>query len=321
MTEARADEGTHFRRREPEVVDARGGRFRPVHDHARQHRRERRAAVDRAATSTSRSRSSSGSSAGYALTFAALMLTGGKLADLFGRRLIFIVGLAIFTLSSLACGLATERRHPDRRARGSGRRRGADEPGDALDHHRDLPAARARHGDRHLGRRLRDGARDRPARRRPDHRARSTGTGSSSSTSPSGSSGSSSRASSSPESRDTSHEQRLDLPGLVTSALGLFALRYALIEGNSYGWTLRRDPRALRRRGRLARRVRPARAPPARCRCSTCRCSRTDRSPARTSSHAARRARDVRRLLLHLALHAEQSSATRRPRPARHSCR
>src|SRR3954464_6951094 len=44
---------------------------------------------------------------GYALTFGALMLTGGKLADLLGRRLIFVVGLAIFTASSLACGLAT----------------------------------------------------------------------------------------------------------------------------------------------------------------------------------------------------------------------
>ena len=43
---------------------------------------------------------------GYALTFAVLMLTGGKLADLFGRRRIFIVGLVIFTASSLACGLA-----------------------------------------------------------------------------------------------------------------------------------------------------------------------------------------------------------------------
>ncbi len=31
--------------------------------------------------------------AGYALTFGALMLTGGKLADLFGRRLAFVVGL------------------------------------------------------------------------------------------------------------------------------------------------------------------------------------------------------------------------------------
>ena len=43
---------------------------------------------------------------GYALTFAVLMLTGGKLADMFGRRRIFIVGLAVFTASSLACGLA-----------------------------------------------------------------------------------------------------------------------------------------------------------------------------------------------------------------------
>ena len=34
--------------------------------------------------------------AGYALTFAALMLSGGKLADLLGRRLIFVVGLAVF---------------------------------------------------------------------------------------------------------------------------------------------------------------------------------------------------------------------------------
>ena len=44
---------------------------------------------------------------GYALTFASLMLTGGKLADLMGRRLIFIVGLAVFTLSSFVCGLAS----------------------------------------------------------------------------------------------------------------------------------------------------------------------------------------------------------------------
>src|SRR3989449_11179037 len=42
----------------------------------------------------------------YALVFAALLITGGKLADLIGRRKIFVVGLAVFTLSSLACGLA-----------------------------------------------------------------------------------------------------------------------------------------------------------------------------------------------------------------------
>src|SRR6185312_14920403 len=43
---------------------------------------------------------------GYALTFAAFMLTGGKLADLLGRRRMFMAGLVIFTASSLACGLA-----------------------------------------------------------------------------------------------------------------------------------------------------------------------------------------------------------------------
>ena len=44
---------------------------------------------------------------GYALSFAVLMLTGGKLADMFGRRRIFVLGLLVFTVSSLACGLAT----------------------------------------------------------------------------------------------------------------------------------------------------------------------------------------------------------------------
>ncbi len=109
---------------------------------------------------------------GYALTFAAFMLTGGKLADMIGRRLIFVAGLVIFTLSSLACGLATERRHADRRADRPGSRRGAHEPGDALDHRGHVCARTARDGDRHLGRRLGARARDRPARRRPSHRAR-----------------------------------------------------------------------------------------------------------------------------------------------------
>src|SRR5438270_11811593 len=43
---------------------------------------------------------------GYALSFATFMLTGGKLADLFGRRPLFVFGLVIFTGASLACGLA-----------------------------------------------------------------------------------------------------------------------------------------------------------------------------------------------------------------------
>ncbi len=39
------------------------------------------------------------------------------------------------------------------------------------------------------------------------------------------------------ESKDTSREQRLDLPGLLTSGVGLLALTYGLIEANSLGWT------------------------------------------------------------------------------------
>jgi EmrB/QacA subfamily drug resistance transporter len=43
---------------------------------------------------------------GYALTFAALMLIGGKVADAYGRRRIFVLGIAVFTIASLWCGLA-----------------------------------------------------------------------------------------------------------------------------------------------------------------------------------------------------------------------
>jgi EmrB/QacA subfamily drug resistance transporter len=42
----------------------------------------------------------------YALTLAALLLTGGSLSDLIGRRRVFVVGIAIFTLASLLCALA-----------------------------------------------------------------------------------------------------------------------------------------------------------------------------------------------------------------------
>ena len=42
----------------------------------------------------------------YALTFAGLLLLGGRAADLLGRRRLFMVGLLFFTLASLLCGLA-----------------------------------------------------------------------------------------------------------------------------------------------------------------------------------------------------------------------
>ncbi len=43
---------------------------------------------------------------GYALFLSALILLGGALGDLYGRRLIFEIGILIFALSSLACALA-----------------------------------------------------------------------------------------------------------------------------------------------------------------------------------------------------------------------
>ena len=42
----------------------------------------------------------------YTLTFAGFLLLGGRAADLFGRRKIFLLGLTVFTLSSLLGGLA-----------------------------------------------------------------------------------------------------------------------------------------------------------------------------------------------------------------------
>jgi MFS family permease len=43
---------------------------------------------------------------GYALTFGSLLLAGGRLADLVGRRRLLVIGLVLFAVASLACGLA-----------------------------------------------------------------------------------------------------------------------------------------------------------------------------------------------------------------------
>ena len=174
--------------------------------------------------------------AGYALTFAALMLIGGKLADFFGRRLIFMAGLAVFTGASLACGLATSGGF--------------------------LIGARIVQG---LG-----GALMNPATLSiisatfaPRERGRAIGIWAGVSALalaigplvgglltehvnwnwiffinvPVGLAGLLLAPALIDESRDTSAEQRLDLPGLAASALGLFALSYAFIEANNYGWT------------------------------------------------------------------------------------
>src|SRR6202043_3642053 len=42
----------------------------------------------------------------YALTLAAFLLTAGSLADLVGRRRVFVTGLIVFTISSAVCGLS-----------------------------------------------------------------------------------------------------------------------------------------------------------------------------------------------------------------------
>ncbi len=42
----------------------------------------------------------------YGLFLGALILVGGSLGDLFGRRMIFVVGVAFFSVASAGCGLA-----------------------------------------------------------------------------------------------------------------------------------------------------------------------------------------------------------------------
>src|SRR5918992_2523216 len=44
----------------------------------------------------------------YAITFGGLLLLGGRASDLLGRRAVFLVGLAVFTITSLLAGLAQD---------------------------------------------------------------------------------------------------------------------------------------------------------------------------------------------------------------------
>src|ERR1700751_5642025 len=43
----------------------------------------------------------------YLLTYGGFLLLGGRLGDLFGHRRLFLIGIALFTVASLACGLST----------------------------------------------------------------------------------------------------------------------------------------------------------------------------------------------------------------------
>jgi MFS family permease len=42
----------------------------------------------------------------YMVTYGGLLLLGGRLGDLYGRRRLFLLGTVVFTFASLACGLA-----------------------------------------------------------------------------------------------------------------------------------------------------------------------------------------------------------------------
>jgi EmrB/QacA subfamily drug resistance transporter len=173
---------------------------------------------------------------GYALTFAVLMLTGGKLADFLGRRRIFIAGLAIFTLSSLACGLATSAHMliGARVVQGSG---------SALMNPATLSIITATFPPRQRGAAIGIWA---------GVSAMALAIGPLVGgvlteqigwswiffiNVPVGVIGIAVARLVIAESRDMSHEQRLDLPGLLASAIALFALTYGLIEANNYGWT------------------------------------------------------------------------------------
>jgi EmrB/QacA subfamily drug resistance transporter len=171
----------------------------------------------------------------YALTFGVLLLTGGKLADLLGRRTIFIAGLVVFTGASLWCGLA----------------------GGASS----LIAARTVQG---AGAALMNPATLSIITATFPPRLRGTAIGIWAGVSalalaigplvggviteriswswiffvnvPVGVVGVLAARAFIDETKDTSREQRLDLPGLVSSAVGLFALTYGLIETNTHPW-------------------------------------------------------------------------------------
>ena len=104
----------------------------------------------------------------YTLTFAVLLLTGAALGDRFGRRRLFVIGLAIFTGGFRPGGARRLGERADRGPRDSGTRRRDRAAADADDplgrRAAEAPRARARR----LGRHRRPGRRARPAGRRRD---------------------------------------------------------------------------------------------------------------------------------------------------------
>ena len=107
----------------------------------------------------------------YTLCLSAFLLTGGAAGDLFGRRRIFVMGIAIFAVMSIWCGLSPDVFQLLLGARHSGGGGGAADPVLAGDHWCDLRRSRAGQGDRHLGRLFRACWRRRSAAWRLDRRS------------------------------------------------------------------------------------------------------------------------------------------------------
>ena len=214
----------------------------------------------------------------YALSLAALLLTAGSLADIFGRRLLFAIGLAVFTAGSLLCGLATvrlflivwPRRAGDRRrdhvrhlarAAGAGlpRTRARHRPGDLGrgDRSRDGHRPGARRDHHHRLELARDLLREPPRRRRRDGRDDLAGQPSSA----------------------TRNRGGVDLAGFALFTCGLIALVYGLIERASRAGATSASRSAWPPRWCCSAPSSPWSGSAA-SRCSTCRCSASRRSPA-----------------------------------------
>ena len=106
----------------------------------------------------------------YTLAFAVFLLTGAALGDRFGRKRMFVIGLAIFTAASAAAALAPsiEALIAARAVQGFGA--AIVTPLTLTLLSEAVPGREARHGARHLGRRQRPRRRDGPARRRRGRR-------------------------------------------------------------------------------------------------------------------------------------------------------